>query len=91
MFAHPISMGDMVAWPIFGAFSALVIDGTSMVPLGAAAGVIGAVVMLTRRWTILEDKLDAFNTRLEKLEKLLETRPCFYKPGECPTNTEKKQ
>ncbi len=83
MFVEPISTAKMAAWPVFGAFSALVIDGTSMVPLGAAAGVIGAVVMLTRRWTILEDKLDAFNTRMEKLEKLLETRPCFYTQGEC--------
>jgi hypothetical protein len=88
---EPISMGKMIAGPVMGSLAAVVLDGASYMPLGAAAGVILTVVMLTRRWTKLEDsqqemiaRQQDMSTRLSKIEKLIETRPCVGNGKNCP-------
>lgn len=76
------------AGPLFGGFAALVIDGTTMVPMGCAAGVILTIVSMTRRWTLFEAKLEDQANRLHRIEKLLETRPCVN--GQCDLKSDTK-
>jgi hypothetical protein len=86
-----ITLGKMVAGPVFGALFALVIDGSSMIPLGAAAGVILTVVMLTRRWTSMEIQLkefhDSFEKRLSSIERKMENLPCSTR--DCKTENDR--
>ena len=76
---------------IIGALGAVVLDGTSMIPLGAAAGVILVVYRMTRRWTQVEDQVENMGEKLERIEILLQTRPCFKNGNGCELEQKGKE
>lgn len=90
---------DSAAGPVLGGLAAMVIDGTSMIPLGAAAGVVFTVVRLTQRWQRLEDRLESQEERMDErfesheksvksLVTLINSRPCMNN-GACQKPEEK--
>jgi hypothetical protein len=79
-----------IAGPMLGALAAVVLDGNTMIPMGAAAGVIWAVYRLTRRVTIWDSSLRSHSAQLDEIRSLLMTRPCFTVKG-CNTPTEIKR
>ena len=82
---------DIVVWPIIGAAGALTLDGGTLMPVGAALGVMGAVWILSRRVKGWEDRLEAQDKAqaqqaeaIAKLTRLMESRPCVKPADICP-------
>ena len=66
--------------PILGAMAALVLDGTAMVPLGAAGGVVLTIIVMTRKFTKMEDDIEQVKRDIIEMKTLLKSR-AFNSPG----------
>jgi hypothetical protein len=76
-------------WPVIGAASVSIISDASLIPLGAAAGVIFVVVKLTHRFTRMEDAIDQLSREVSGMRETLMTRPCVMPDtAQCPTAKE---
>lgn len=70
-----------LAYPLLGSIGALVLDGTTMLPLGAAIGVMFFVFRVSSRWTELtlevqtmREEIRALRVELGEIKKRLETK-----------------
>lgn len=65
------------SYPILGAVSAIALDGLTLVPLGAAVGVIIYIIKLAQKWQRIEDKLDLHDEMVRKMMNKLEALECM--------------
>lgn len=81
--------------PVIGTLAAIVLDGTAMVPLGAAAGVVLVVWQMSARYTKVEDAIRANTAELcSQKEEMREIRKEFneFKSNfPCPNHARNKE
>lgn len=74
---------DMISYtvgPVLGGMAALVLDGTAMVPLGAAAGVVLTIVAMTRKFTKMEDAIEQMQSDVKEMKAIIKSR-AYNSPG----------
>jgi negative regulator of sigma E activity len=60
--------------------AALVLDGTAMVPLGAAAGVVLTIIAMTRKFTKMEDAIEQMQNDICEMKVIIKSR-AYNSPG----------
>lgn len=83
-----VSVDGMKAavWPVLGAATTVAIDEQSFIGLGAAAGVVVALVVVTQRWTRIEakvEKIDQMEGKINEIHEQMSGLDCVRKNGKC--------
>lgn len=90
---HMQQIADNLVGPVLGIIATVIFDQNSLIPLGAAAGVIVTIVFMTRRWTKMEDDIEMIKRDLTNIRQGLNRLKCFNPNtlGECPVEKKENQ